>query len=163
MPDPARLWVAGSGPESERLRHRYPPSARVQWLGRLSDEEVAARMAGADVLCAPSLRGESFGVVLLEGMAAGAAVVASDLPGYRAAAGGHARLVAPGDRTALATALADALSEATGEGSPAREARAAALGHARGWSMARLAERYVDVYRRATESRPSGKGAGGRR
>ena len=73
--------------------------------GALSDDEVASRLAGADVLCAPSLYGESFGMVLLEGMAAGCAVVASDIEGYRIAAGGHATLVPPGDAGALARAL----------------------------------------------------------
>ena len=51
----------------------------------------------ADVLCAPSLGGESFGVVLLEAMAARTVVVASDIDGYREAAGGHAVLVPPGE------------------------------------------------------------------
>ncbi len=95
---PAVLWVAGDGPATEVQRRRYPESDRVRWLGLLSDEEVASRLAGADVLCAPSLHGESFGMVLLEGMAGGCAVVASDIEGYRAAAGGHAELVPPGDR-----------------------------------------------------------------
>ena len=44
---------------------------------------MASRLAGAEVLCAPSLQGESFGMVLLEGMAAGCSVVASDIEGYR--------------------------------------------------------------------------------
>ena len=94
---PAVLWVAGEGPATEVQRRRHPESDRVHWLGMLSDDEVAARLAGADVLCAPSLHGESFGMVLLEGMAAGCAVVASDIEGYRTAAGGHATLVPPGD------------------------------------------------------------------
>ncbi len=80
---PAVLWVAGDGPGSEVQRRRHPESDRVRWLGVLSDDEVASRLAGADVLCAPSLYGESFGMVLLEGMAAGCAVVASDIEGYR--------------------------------------------------------------------------------
>jgi phosphatidylinositol alpha-mannosyltransferase len=67
---PAELWVAGDGPENEVQRRRHPQSDRVKWLGMISDEEVAARLLAADVLCAPSLRGESFGMVVLEGMAA---------------------------------------------------------------------------------------------
>ena len=94
---PAVLWVAGDGPATEVQRRRHPQSDRVHWLGVLSDEEVASRLAGADVLCAPSLQGESFGMVLLEGMAAGCTVVASDIEGYRMASGGHATLVPPGD------------------------------------------------------------------
>jgi phosphatidylinositol alpha-mannosyltransferase len=147
---PAVLWVAGDGPGGEVQRRRHPESDRVKWLGVLDEDEVASRLAGADVLCAPSLRGESFGMVLLEGMAAGCAVVASDLEGYRAAAGGHAALVPPDDVDALARALGVALADAVeGSGLSAPEARKAAVEHARRWSMETLAERYVDVYTRA--------------
>ncbi len=152
VPGPAVLWVAGDGPQTRELARRHPPSDRVRWLGLLSDGEVARRLAGAHVLCAPSLFGESFGMVLLEGMAAGCAVVASDLPGYRAAAGGHASLVPPGDVAALGRALTAALAgaaAASGASSPA--ALRAALTHAEGWSMDLLAARYVDLYRVAAE------------
>jgi phosphatidylinositol alpha-mannosyltransferase len=147
---PAVLWVVGDGPASEAQRRRHPESDRVRWLGTLSDDEVAARLAGADVLCAPSLHGESFGMVLLEGMAAGCAVVASDLEGYRLASAGHTALTPPGDKAALARALGVALADAVeGTGQSAPEARKAALEHARNWSMDSLAERYVDTYDRA--------------
>jgi len=147
---PAVLWIAGEGPSTEVQRRRHPASDRVRWLGRLSDGEVASRLAGADVLCVPSLGGESFGVVLLEGMAAGCAVVASDLEGYRTAAGGHAALVPPGDTGALVRALDQALADAgagTGQSSPS--ALRAAREHARASSMEALAGCYVDVYERA--------------
>jgi phosphatidylinositol alpha-mannosyltransferase len=150
---PAVLWVAGDGPETEVQRRRHPESDRVHWLGTISEEEKAARLAGADVLCAPSLRGESFGIVLLEGMAAGCAVVASDIEGYRTAAGGHAALVPPGDKEALSRALGVALADAVeGSGQSAPEARKSAVEYARNWSMESLAERYVDVYERAIAS-----------
>ncbi len=150
---PAVLWVVGDGPATEAARCRHPPSERVRWLGRVDDDEVAGRLAGADVLCAPSLSGESFGVVLLEGMAAGCAVVASDLEGYRAAAGGNAVLVPPGDVGALAHALDAALADAAaGSGRSATDARRAATEHARSWSMDALAARYVDVYERVVRS-----------
>jgi phosphatidylinositol alpha-mannosyltransferase len=149
---PAVLWVAGDGPSSEVQRRRHPESDRIHWLGMLSDDEVASRAAGADILCAPSLRGESFGIVLLEAMAARCAVVASDLEGYRSAAGGQAELVPPGDPVALAKALGTAVADAedgTGKSSP--EALSAAAEHAQSWSMDNLAKRYVDVYQRAIE------------
>ena len=152
---PAVLWVAGDGPATEVQRRRHPPSDRVHWLGVLSEEEVASRLAGADVLCAPSLQGESFGMVLLEGMAAGCTVVASDIEGYRVAAGGHATLVPPGDAPALARALDAALAEA--EGPSSTEARKAATEYARNWSMETLAERYVDIYERAIEAYGAGR------
>ncbi len=117
VPEPAVLWIAGDGPATDELRRHHPASGRVQWLGRLDDADVASRLAGADVLCAPSLGGESFGMVLLEGMAAGCTVVASDIPGYRAAADGHAALVPPADPAALRQAVIDAfgLDRATRE------------------------------------------------
>jgi phosphatidylinositol alpha-mannosyltransferase len=150
---PAVLWVASEGPETEVQRRRHPDSDRVRWLGTISEEEKAARLAGADVLCAPSLHGESFGIVLLEGMAAGCAVVASDIEGYRTAAGGHAALVPPGDKEALARALGVAIADAVeGSGQSSPEARKAAAEHARNWSMESLARRYVDIYERAITS-----------
>jgi phosphatidyl-myo-inositol alpha-mannosyltransferase len=149
---PAVLWVAGDGPQSEVQRRRHPESDRVKWLGTLSDQEVAARLRGANVLCAPSLRGESFGMVVLEGMAARCVVVASDLQGYRSAAGGHAVLVPPGDVKALSRALGVALADAAeGSGQSSQEALKAGEVHAQGWSMESLAERYVQTYERAID------------
>jgi phosphatidylinositol alpha-mannosyltransferase len=147
---PAVLWVIGQGPDTEALRRRSPPTDRVHWLGPLSDADVAARLAGATVQSAPALHGESFGLVLLEGMAAGCVVVASDIEGYREAAAGRAELVPPNDSEALARALRQTLADAaagTGRSSP--EALEAAREHARAWSMDTLAGRYVELYRRA--------------
>ena len=68
----AVLWVVSDGPQTAELRAR--DVAGVEWLGRIDDAEKIARLKGADVFCAPSLRGESFGVVLIEAMAAGCAM-----------------------------------------------------------------------------------------
>src|ERR671919_756336 len=73
LPSDVTLWVGGMGPQTESLQAHHGGDPRIEWLGRLTDEQVASRMRGADVFCAPSLHGESFGVVLLEAMAAGAA------------------------------------------------------------------------------------------
>ncbi len=154
---PARLWVAGAGPETAALRRRHPPSDRVVWLGPITDEEKVSRLADADVFCAPSLGGESFGLVLLEAMAAGVALVATDIDGYRAVAAGHARLVPPGEPAALADALADALASArVGTGGSSPEALGTARHHAEGWSMAELARRYVEVYERVLRTETAG-------
>jgi phosphatidylinositol alpha-mannosyltransferase len=111
VPPTTRLWVMGDGPETESLRSGSAGNARIEWLGVVGDEERAARMAGADLLIAPSLGGESFGVVLLEAMAVGTAVVASDVAGYRLAAGGAARFVPAGDVAALGDAIKDLLGD----------------------------------------------------
>ncbi|MDQ1493879.1 MAG: phosphatidyl-myo-inositol alpha-mannosyltransferase [Actinomycetota bacterium] len=145
LPRPVRLWVASDGPDTDRLRSRFAGDPRVTWLGRVSDEEKIARMRGASVFCAPSVGGESFGVVLLEAMAAGTPVVASDLPGYRAVAGSSAaRLVPPGDRLALSAALADVLTD----DDVADELRRAGEARAQLFSMDRLAALYVERYER---------------
>lgn len=141
------LWVAGDGPESAELQVRYPESEDIRWLGVLPEEEKHRRLVAADLLCAPSLGGESFGVVLLEAMAARTLVVASDIDGYRNATGGHARLVPPGDVGAWAQVLAELLGGA-GSGSDDGKARLdEASEWAAHWSMGRLAQWYESIYR----------------
>jgi phosphatidylinositol alpha-mannosyltransferase len=107
-------WVGGDGPDTARLKAAYADDPRITWLGRLSEADKFARLRGASVFCAPSLHGESFGVVLAEAMAAGTPVVASALPGYRNVAtdGVDALLVAPGDPDALAAALTTVIDDA---------------------------------------------------
>ena len=145
LPSDARLWIASDGPAGPPLRAQYAGDARISWLGRISDPEKFARLRGASVFCAPSLHGESFGVVLIEAMAAGTAVVASGLDGYRNVAtdGVDALLVAPGDVDALTAALADVLTEQP----LADSLRAAGLRRAGDFSMAKLAAEYVRIYR----------------
>ena len=109
LPDRRRgCGSPATGPTTAALRPSTPATTRIAWLGRISDAEKFARLRGADVFCAPSLHGESFGVVLIEAMAAGTPVVASGLDGYRNVAtdGVDALLVEPGDVDALAAALA---------------------------------------------------------
>ena len=81
----------------------------VNVLGKVSDAEKAQALASADLLVAPSLGGESFGMVLTEAFAAGTPVVASDIPGYRDVVrdGVDGVLVPRGDATALAETLRD--------------------------------------------------------
>jgi phosphatidylinositol alpha-mannosyltransferase len=147
--EPATLWVVGDGPDSTELRRRHPESARLRWLGALDDAAVASRLAGADVLCAPSLGGESFGVVLLEAMAAGTAVLASNIAGYRASSAGYATFVRAGDVGAWSSAVARAIrSAAARSGGSSVEAIERAAGWAEQHSMTRLAERYLAIYDR---------------
>jgi phosphatidylinositol alpha-mannosyltransferase len=112
--DDAVLWVGGQGPETAALQSRVAGDERIQWLGVISEHEKARRLRGATVACFPSIEGESFGVVLLEAMAAGAAVVASDLTGYGDVArdGREVLLVPPDDADALQDALRRALGDA---------------------------------------------------
>ncbi len=148
---PIECWVLGAGPQTDALTRRFAADTRVAWLGARDDAEKYARMRGADVLCVPSLGGESFGLVPLEGMAAGIAVVASDIDGYREATAGHATLVAPGDPRALAEALRTAIVK------PAtKRARSAARTHAARWSVQALMDRYLELYELATSRHDGG-------
>jgi phosphatidyl-myo-inositol alpha-mannosyltransferase len=146
LPSDVRLWVASDGPQTAELRDRTRNDSRIEWLGRVDDDERNARLRAADVFCAPSIGGESFGVVLLEAMAAGTTIVASDLPGYAAVArhGKEAALVAPGDVDSLVDALTRALSD------PAWSTALAEGGRARAdeLSMENLALRYLELYER---------------
>ena len=108
----AELVVAGSGPEERAARHLAERlQVKARFMGRVADEDVPRLYRSADVYCAPGLGGESFGIVLVEAMAAGAPVVCSDLPGFRAVAGGAGTLVPPGEAGPLADALREALSD----------------------------------------------------
>lgn len=138
------LWVCGDGPETEKLRDRFAGDERVEWLGRVSDQDAARRLRGATVFCAPALGGESFGLVVAEAMAAGTPVVASDIPGYRAALAGAGVLVPPGDAAALAASLQELLSDSERR----EELSAAGRQRAEQLSLEALAERYVELYAR---------------
>lgn len=144
LPVDVECWVAGTGPDTAELRRRYADDARIAWLGRVSDHDKLARLRGATVFCAPSLHGESFGIVLAEAMAAGTAVVASSLAGYRNVAtdGVDAALVPPGDPEALAAALTSLLTDAG-----RRELLVAGgLRRADELAMSTLVERYLQIY-----------------
>jgi len=145
LPADVRVWVGSSGPETPRLQAAHA-DPRIEWLGRLSDDEKAERLRAADVYCAPALHGESFGVVLLEAMAAGTPVVASDLPGYAKVGrqGREALLVPPGDAAALGAALTRVLRDSKVATSLVESGRV----RAEELSMDRLAEKYLELYER---------------
>lgn len=105
-----RLFVVGDGPDRDRCQQLLPTRLRsdVVFLGRVGADELPRFYASCDLFVAPALGGESFGIVLIEAMAAGAPVVASDIPGYASVVtdGVDGRLVPPGDPAALADAVA---------------------------------------------------------
>ncbi len=110
-----RLLVIGSGPQEREVR-RYLATRRlggVELLGRVSDDEKARYFATADVYVSPATGRESFGIVLLEAMAAGAPIVCSDIHGYKGVVRRNieALLVPPGDHRALARAIAELLAD----------------------------------------------------
>ena len=108
----------------------------VHALGKVSEPRKLAELARADVLCAPSLRGESFGMVLTEAFAAGTPVLASDIPGYRDVLrdGIDGQLVPAGDPLALAEALRPlALEASAARGWPSPRASAPSASPGRTW------------------------------
>ena len=107
-----RLRIMGDG-DDRALRARLPDGLDVEFLGRVDDTRKAAVLAAADVYCAPNTGGESFGIVLVEAMAAGTAVVASDLDAFRRVLrdGDCGELAAVGDADALAGALTRVLTD----------------------------------------------------
>lgn len=144
-------WVAGDGPDTARLRAEFGSDRRIEWLGRVSEPDKVARLRGASVFCAPSLHGESFGVVLIEAMAAGTPVVASSLDGYRNVAtdGVNALLTPPGDPVALAAALRRVLSDR----SLADALVERGTERADEFAMSTLAKHYVEMYTEIIEER----------
>jgi phosphatidyl-myo-inositol alpha-mannosyltransferase len=79
-----QLMIAGSGPDEQKLRDFVSELAipRVTFLGYISDQDKIHHLHRADVFCSPATRGESFGIVLLEAMAAACPTVAGDNIGY---------------------------------------------------------------------------------
>jgi phosphatidyl-myo-inositol alpha-mannosyltransferase len=127
---PAELVVVGA--ERAEIAPLLIDDEGVRALGRVSDAERLTALEGADVLCAPSLGGESFGMVLTEAFAAGTPVVASDIAGYRDVVGdGRDGLLVPrGDVARLAEVLRELALD------PERTARLGA-------EAGRSAERYA--------------------
>ena len=122
---PTELTVIG--PSEHELSPLMLDMRDVRVLGKVDDETKFRELEAGDVLCAPSLGGESFGMVLTEAFAAGTPVVASDIAGYRDVVrdGVDGVLVPRGDAQALAEALRDLYEEPVRR---AAMARAAALG-----------------------------------
>jgi len=147
MPGDVRLWIASDGPETEHLKDQYKNDQRIEWLGRISDAEKIDRLRRASLFCAPSLRGESFGIVLLEAMAAGTPVVSTYIDGYRNVAtdGENALLVEPGNAQALASAMSRIVAD------PRLATRLTTAGriHAQSYSLDALADHYVLLYEKA--------------
>ena len=148
LPADARLWVLGAGRRRRALRARFAKDGRIEWPGAVDDLERERRLAGADVFCAPSLGGESFGVVLLEAMAAGTAVVASDLSGYRLAAGRSRLPGSPGRASGTRLGSRRCLYDEDTRLALVEKGRLRAAE----CDMALVAERYRDIYLRLARS-----------
>jgi len=141
-----RLLLVGGGPQ-EREARRYVATRRLQgveFLGRVSDDEKSQLFRTADVYVSPATGRESFGIVLLEAMAAGAPIVASDIHGYKGVVrrGREALLVQPKDHKDLAVSIGRLLRDRD----LAAEMSASGLRRAEEFSWPRVTAKVDDYY-----------------
>lgn len=140
-----RLVVVGAGDARAALSGLEPALVQhVDVVGPVDDHAKARLVADADLLVAPNTHGESFGIVLVEAMAAGTPVVAGDLPAFRRVLAGGAlgALCAQGDPRRLAHAVSGLLADPARRSTLARRARTAASAY--DWSV--LTPRVLEVY-----------------
>jgi phosphatidylinositol alpha-mannosyltransferase len=139
---PARLTLVG--PTLDEIEPMLLDTRGIDALGKVDDAEKSRRLARADVLCAPSLGGESFGMVLTEAFAHSTPVVASHIAGYADVVrdGVDGLLVAPGDGTAVAGALRDLALDPERR----RAMGAAARERAERYAWPHVAEEVVEAY-----------------
>jgi phosphatidyl-myo-inositol alpha-mannosyltransferase len=142
----ARLLVVGTGPKAREYRRfvGLRTIRDVEWLGPVSDDDKARYFASADIFCSPATGQESFGIVLLEAMAAGVPIVASDIHGYKNVLqrGVQGLLVEPRNQRGLAAALYTMSQD------PELRNRMGEAGRLRApeFSWDRVTERIVDFY-----------------
>ncbi|GAB3695604.1 glycosyltransferase family 4 protein [Nocardiopsis oceani] len=153
-----RLLVAGPGePDLSGVPAHLLP--RVVRLGRLGDADKVRAYHSADVFCAPNLGGESFGIVLTEAMASGAAIVASDIPAFSAVlgGGGAGELFRVGDPDHLAACAGDLLDHPDRRAHLSEAARKAVRAYDWDTVAADIAHVYETVLAgEGREGRPSG-------
>ncbi|MDT4993625.1 MAG: phosphatidyl-myo-inositol alpha-mannosyltransferase [Actinoplanes sp.] len=146
-----RLLVAGPG-DRGGLYDRFPAELhdRITFLGLVSEPDKARMLRSVDIYVAPNTGGESFGMILTEAMAAGAAIVASDLDAFRRVLdGGRAGALFPtGDPRALAGVVGALLDDPAHRAELAGRARTAVT--AFDWPS--VAERVLEVYATAIEA-----------
>ena len=146
-----RILVAGRGDTGPaEVRELLGEDAdAVEFLGGISDEEKARLLASADVYCAPQTGGESFGIVLVEAMSAGTAVLASDLGAFRRVLddGAAGVLFRTGDSADLARALVGLLGD-RGERDRVAAAGRAAVGR---YDWSTVTHQVLTVYEMAVE------------
>lgn len=147
VPD-VRVLVAGPGDGQEFLKDVAPHLARrFEFLGRISEAEKADFLHSVSLYVAPNTGGESFGIILAEALAGGAAVVASDIPAFDALLGGgkYGALFTSEDSSSLATTVVDLL----GDDSRRILLRIEGKNHAQSFDWEVVAQRIYDVYEMA--------------
>jgi len=143
---PFRLVIVGDGPLRGRIEAMSHGAleGRVHFEGRVSNEKLPRYYASADVFCSPARGGESFGIVLLEAMACGVPIVATDLQGYRTVLtpGMEGLLVPPRDPASLQRALGRLLKHS----SLRAELGARGIETSRRYAWPTIVERLEEIY-----------------
>ncbi len=152
----ATLSVVGRGPMEQSARslaERLGVSRSVEFAGSVAQDDLPRRYAGSSVYCAPTLGGETLGIVLLEAMASGAPVVASRIPGYDETVrdGIDGLLVPPADPASLAASLVRVLTDPALE----QRLRSAGLARAAEYAWPVIAGRTLELYRELLAGRPA--------
>jgi len=130
----ATLHVVGAKRDSE--------IPGVEFLGRVSEDRKIDELSRAQIFVAPNLGGESFGIVVAEGMASGAAVVASGIPAFLHVLGDAGEIVAPGDAGGLTQRVSDLLADSDRRSAKGR----AGLERVKQFSGTRVASLYASAY-----------------
>jgi glycosyltransferase involved in cell wall biosynthesis len=141
-----RLLMIGDGPERENLRdqaQRLELASQVEFAGPRRDEALVEALNSASILVVPSLFNEPFGIVALEGIACGCAVIASRGGGLPDAVGPCGLTFANGDLAALTNCIAELLTQPQRR----RQLLTGAVEHLAGFTAARVAARYLDLFR----------------
>ncbi|WOI60232.1 glycosyltransferase family 4 protein [Streptomyces fradiae] len=150
----ARLLVAGRGDEEEAVASLPAEMRRhVEFLGMVSDEDKARLLRSVDVYVAPNTGGESFGIILVEALSAGAPVLASDLDAF-------AQVLDQGEAGELfanedADALADAAIRLLGDPRRREELRARGSAHVRRFDWSTVGADILAVYETVTDGAAS--------
>lgn len=145
----ARLTIAGKGSMEGALREAAQGMRSIRFLPPPDNEAARALVARADFFAAPATGGESFGLVLIEAMAAGTIPIAAENEGYATvlANGGETLLVPPGDPAALA----DRIVLLASDQQKALDLRTWAMARAETFDVAQVGPRYVALYQAAVD------------
>jgi len=157
IPD-SRLIVVGPGTRLRRRYERYVAKSGLKdvvFVGLVSYDELPRYYQTADVFCAPAIGSESFGIILLEAMAMGKPIVASNIEGYASVIshGVDGLLVPPADKDKLAQALISLLNDEALRQEMGAKGRIKALEH----SWEHIAQRVFDYYVRVLSESPWNK------
>lgn len=145
-----RLTIAGEGPQKtklERFVRKNNLTGFVDFPGFINEQDKAPLLSSADIACFPSLYGESFGIVLLEAMAAGAGVVlGGDNPGYRSVLGGKPVLLVDPKKT---DEFAQRLQKLITDKDLAKDLQQWQDRHVRQYDVGVVCRRLIDIYSQA--------------